>query len=182
MTPSKPARYRAVRIEPMAATDLETVLDIEYLSFTTPWPRDIFLGELRDSKLAHLFVARLAEGEQQGRVVGYSCTWVVADEMHITSFAVHPSFRRQHVGHQLLAGILSRAVELGCRQAVLEVRASNRGAQRLYGSFGFAPVTVRKRYYADDHEDAIVMFLDDIAMQLQRQGRTDGTSEGGSKP
>jgi [ribosomal protein S18]-alanine N-acetyltransferase len=180
MSPPRPARWLSVHIEAMTEADLETVLDIEYLSFATPWPRDIFLGELRGSDLAHLFVARIAEGDQQGRVVGYSCTWVVADEMHITSFAVHPSFRRQHVGHQLLAGILSRAVELGCRQAVLEVRASNRGAQRLYGRFGFAPVAVRKRYYTDNHEDAIVMFLDDIAAQMQRHGGTDGASDGGS--
>jgi [ribosomal protein S18]-alanine N-acetyltransferase len=180
MIPSRPARYLAVRVEPMTEADLETVLAIEYLSFATPWPRDIFLGELRGSDMAHLFVARNNEGEQQARVVGYSCTWVVADEMHITSFAVHPSFRRQHVGHQLLAGVLTRAVELGCRQAVLEVRASNRGAQHLYGRFGFAPVAVRKRYYADDHEDAIVMFLDNIAVQLQRHGETDGASERGS--
>ncbi len=109
-------------------------------------------------------MARIIEGDQQGRVAGYACTWVVTDEMHVTSFAVHPSFRRQHVGHQLLAGVLTHAVELGCRQAVLEVRVSNRGAQRLYGHFGFAPVAVRKRYYTDNHEDAIVMFLDDIAV------------------
>ena len=60
---------------------------------------------------------------------------------------------------------------LGCRQAVLEVRASNRGAQRLYGQFGFAPVAVRKGYYADNQEDAIVMFLDDIAAQVQRSSQ-----------
>jgi ribosomal-protein-alanine N-acetyltransferase len=155
----------------MTEADLETVLDIERLSFTTPWPRHIFLGELQGSDVAHLFVARLIDGQRPGRVVGYSCTWVVVDEMHITNFAVHPDFRRHHVGHQLLAGVLTQAVELGCRQATLEVRASNRGAQRLYGLFGFAPVAVRKRYYTDNHEDAIVMFLDDIAAQLRRAVR-----------
>jgi [ribosomal protein S18]-alanine N-acetyltransferase len=180
MTPSTPARWLTVRIEPMAEADLQRVLDIEYLSFASPWPRDIFLGELRDSDLAHLFVARIGEGVQQGCIAGYSCTWVVADEMHITSFAVHPNFRRQHVGHQLLEGVLTRAVELGCRQAVLEVRVSNRDAQRLYGRFGFAPVSVRKRYYVDNHEDAIVMFLDDIAAQLQRHDSRDDANDRGS--
>jgi [ribosomal protein S18]-alanine N-acetyltransferase len=168
MTPPSPADWLPVRVEGMTAADLAMVLEIERLSFATPWPRDIFLGELGGNDIAHLFVARMIEGEQQGGVAGYSCTWVVADEMHITNFAVHPEFRRQHVGHQLLAGVLTRAVELGCRQAILEVRASNRGAQRLYGHFGFAPVAVRKRYYADNQEDAIVMFLDDIAAHLQR--------------
>ena len=172
MTHSTPAEWLPVRVEPMAEADLARVLDIEYLSFATPWPRDIFLGELRGSEVAHLFVARITEGDQQGRVAGYSCTWVVAEEMHITSFAVHPGFRRQHVGQQLLAGVLTRAVELGCHQAVLEVRASNHAAQRLYSRFGFAPVAVRKRYYVDDHEDAIVMILDDIAAQVQRHGES----------
>jgi ribosomal-protein-alanine N-acetyltransferase len=170
MTPSTPAGWLSVRVEPMTEADLETVLSIERVSFATPWPSDIFLGELGGSDVAYLFVARIAEGDAQGCVAGYTCTWVVADEMHITNFAVHPDFRRQHVGHQLLAGVLTRAVELGCRQAILEVRASNRGAQRLYSHFGFAPVAVRKRYYTDNHEDAIVMFLDNIAAQLQRRG------------
>jgi ribosomal-protein-alanine N-acetyltransferase len=150
----------------MSEADLESVLDIEYLSFTSPWPRDIFLGELRGSDIAQLFVARILEGDQPGRVAAYSCTWIVADEMHITSFAVHPQFRRRHVGQQLLAGVLARALVSGCRQAVLEVRASNHGAQRLYCRFGFAPVAVRKRYYADNDEDAIIMFLDDLAARV----------------
>ena len=167
MTLSRSTQWLPVRVERLTEGDLETVLDIERLSFATPWPRDVFLRELHGNDVARLFVARIIAGEQRHRVAGYSCTWVVVDEMHITSFAVHPDFRRQHVGHQLLAGILTHAVELGCRQAVLEVRASNRGAQRLYGQFGFAPVAVRKRYYADNQEDAIVMFLDDIAAQLQ---------------
>jgi ribosomal-protein-alanine N-acetyltransferase len=152
----------------MSEADLGPVLDIEYLSFTSPWPRDIFLNELRGSDIAHLFVARISEGDEQGRVAAYCCSWIVADELHITSFAVHPRFRRQHVGQQLLAGVLARAIEMGCRNAVLEVRASNRGAQRLYSRFGFAPVAVRQRYYADNNEDAIVMFLENIAAQLPR--------------
>jgi ribosomal-protein-alanine N-acetyltransferase len=166
MTPSPPTNWLPVRVELMSEADLEPVLDIEYLSFTSPWPRDIFLGELRGSDIAQLFVARILEGDQQGRVAAYSCTWIVADEMHITSFAVHPQFRRQHVGQQLLAGVLARALESGCRQAVLEVRASNHGAQRLYSRFGFAPVAVRMRYYADNDEDAIIMLLDDITAQV----------------
>ena len=166
MTPPLPTNWLPVRVDTMSEADLGPVLDIEYLSFTSPWPRDIFLNELRGSDIAHLFVARISEGDEQGRVAAYCCSWIVADELHITSFAVHPQFRRQHVGQQLLAGVLARAIEMGCRNAVLEVRASNRGAQRLYSRFGFAPVAVRQRYYADNNEDAIVMFLDDIGAQL----------------
>ena len=172
MTPSPPTKWLPVSVESMAEADLEPVLDIEYLSFSSPWPRDIFLGELRGSDIAQLFVARILEGAQQGRVAAYSCTWIVADEMHITSFAVHPQFRRQHVGQQLMAGILARALESGCRQAVLEVRASNYAAQRLYSRFGFAPVAVRERYYADNNEDAIIMFIDDLATQVPHQSQS----------
>jgi ribosomal-protein-alanine N-acetyltransferase len=150
----------------MTEADLDAVLAIEAASFASPWPREVFRRELHDPQLAHLFVARVAAGERQGQVAGYSCAWLVADELHITNFAVHPDFRRRHVGQQLLAGVLTRARELGARQAILEVRASNRAAQRLYGRFGFAPVAVRKWYYTDNHEDAIVMFLDDLGARL----------------
>jgi ribosomal-protein-alanine N-acetyltransferase len=157
-----------VRIEAMTEADLDAVVAIEQASFASPWPRHIFQGELQDTRLAHLFVARIAAGERQGQVAGYACAWLVEDEWHITNVAVHPDFRRRHVGQQLLEGMLRRALELGARRAILEVRASNRAAQRLYGRFGFAPVAVRKRYYSDNHEDAIVMFLDDIGARLAR--------------
>lgn len=158
-----------VRVEAMMAVDLEAVLAIERASFPAPWPRKIFLQELHDDHIARLFVARAAESTHQGTVVGYACAWLVVDELHITNFAVHPEFRRRHVADQLLQGVLTRAQEQGGRQALLEVRASNRGAQRLYGRFGFAPVAVRKGYYTDDNEDAIVMFLADIVAGLQRR-------------
>lgn len=167
MNPSETTSWLPVHVESMKEEDLDAVLSIEEASFATPWSRQVFLAELYDNRVAHLFVASVSEGPQQGRVVGYSCTWAVADELHITNFAVHAEFRREHVGQQLLAGILVRAHELKCRQAVLEVRASNLAAQRLYARFGFAPVAIRKRYYTDDHEDAIVMFLDDLDSQLQ---------------
>ncbi len=163
MSLSNAANWAPVRVEAMTEADLPAVLAIERASFPSPWPREVFLRELRENKVAHLFVARAAEGESQGCVVGYICAWAIVDELHITNVAVHPEFRRQHVGQQLLQSVLARAQELRCRQAVLEVRASNAGAQRLYARFGFAPVAVRKHYYTDNNEDAIVMFLDAIA-------------------
>jgi len=168
MTPSTPLDRLPVRVELMMEADLEAVLAIEEASFASPWSRHTFLGELHDNQVAYLLVARVSEGINRGAVVGYTCVWVVVDEMHIINFAVHPDFRRQHVGHQLLAGVMRRVSQLGCRQGVLEVRTSNRGAQRLYAQFGFAPVAVRKRYYTDNQEDAIVMFVDDIPAHVRR--------------
>jgi ribosomal-protein-alanine N-acetyltransferase len=166
MRPSTPADRLPVRVEPMTAVDLDTVLTIEEVSFASPWPRQTFLDEVHDNQVAHLFVARASEGINRGAVVGYTCVWVVVDEIHIINFAVHPDVRRQHVGHQLLASVMRWAAERGCRQGVLEVRTSNRGAQRLYAQFGFAPVAVRKHYYTDNQEDAIIMFVDDIPAHL----------------
>jgi len=171
MSASEPSNWLPIRVESMRDADLESVLAIEQASFASPWPRQYFLRELHHNRVAHLFVARVAEGPHQGDVVGYSCTWAIVDELHITNFAVDAEVRRQRVGQQLLTGVLARALELRCRQAVLEVRASNLGAQRLYARFGFAPVAVRKRYYAEEHEDAIVMFLEEIAPRLQQAAK-----------
>jgi ribosomal-protein-alanine N-acetyltransferase len=166
MTPTAQSEWLPVRVEAMVEADLDEVLAIEKASFPSPWPRDIFQGELRDPQLARLFVARVAAGNSQGHIAGYTCAWLVIDELHITNFAVHPDFRRQHVGQQLLASVLTQARDFGARQAILEVRASNRAAQRLYGRLGFTPVAVRKHYYTEDREDAIVMFLDDIGVHF----------------
>jgi [ribosomal protein S18]-alanine N-acetyltransferase len=168
MTPSTPGNRLPVRIERMTAADLEAVLAIEEASFTSPWLRQTFLDELHDNRVAHLFVARVIEGVNRDAVVGYTCVWTVVDEIHIINFAVHPDVRRQYVGQQLLAAVMRWACEFGCRQGVLEVRASNRGAQRLYAQFGFAPVAVRKGYYSDNQEDAIIMFVDDIPTHVRR--------------
>jgi ribosomal-protein-alanine N-acetyltransferase len=168
MSRSTSPDWLPVRVERMTEMDLEAVLAIERASFPSPWPGEVFLGELHDERLARLSVARVAEGAHRGTVVGYACAWIIVDELHIINFAVHPECRRRHVGYQLLKGVLTQAHELGCRQAVLEVRASNRGAQRLYSQFGFAPVAVREHYYTEENEDAIVMFLTDIAARLPR--------------
>ena len=168
MTPPTPSAPLPIRVERMSEADLGAVLAIEAASFAAPWPRQTFLSELHDNQVAHLFVARVGEGHNRGAVVGYTCVWVVLDEMHIINFAVHPDHRRQRVGYQLLAGVMRWACESGCRQGVLEVRTSNRGAQRLYAQFGFAPVAVRQGYYTDNREDAIVMFVDDIPAHVRR--------------
>ena len=95
MTASPSGQCLPVRVEPMTTADLEAVLAIEAASFTSPWPRQTFLAELRDHHVARLFVARVSEGVNRDAIVGYACVWVVVDEMHITNFAVHPDFRRR---------------------------------------------------------------------------------------
>ncbi len=139
-------------IEPMTFDDLPAVQEIERLSFTTPWPPHAYRTELESNRLATYLVVRV-----EGRVVAYAGMWLMVDEAHITTFAVHPSWRRRRIAERLLIALLELAVRRQAREATLEVRLSNIPARRLYEKFGFRPVGVRPRYYSDDNEDALIM-------------------------
>lgn len=147
-----------VRIEPMRTADLPEVEAIERASFTTPWPPNAYRSELEDNRLASYLVARIGE-----RVVAYAGMWLMVDEAHITTFAVHPSWRRRRIGERLLLAMLDLAATRRAREATLEVRVSNLAARRLYEKYGFRPVGIRPRYYSDDGEDAIVMTTEPLA-------------------
>jgi [ribosomal protein S18]-alanine N-acetyltransferase len=143
-------------IDAMRTTDIEAVHQIERLSFSTPWPTYAFEQELRGNRLARYVVARAGtiNGEQ---VVGFAGLWLMVDEGHITTFGVHPGWRRQGVGARLLLRLVDIALELKASRMTLEVRVGNHGAQELYRRFGFAIAGTRVRYYTDDGEDAFVM-------------------------
>jgi len=141
-----------VSVEPMHLADVPEVIEIERLSFSSPWPAFAFEQELTANRLAHYLVARL-----DGRVVAFGGIWLMVDEAHITTFGVHPSHRRRGVGRRLLLGLADRAIELGSSRMTLEVRVSNVAAQALYRSFGFEVMGRRVAYYSDDGEDALVM-------------------------
>jgi ribosomal-protein-alanine N-acetyltransferase len=147
----------------MALEDVPAVLDIERASFSTPWPPEAFQQELRHNRLARYVVAR-----QGGAVVGYAGVWLMVDEAHITTFAVHPHSRRQGVGRRLLLAVIALSDDLGATRMTLEVRVSNLAAQALYGAHGFAIAGRRERYYTDDGEDAYVMTTPPIASAAMR--------------
>ena len=140
----------------MRLTDLDPVMEIERLSFRTPWSRQVFVEEL-DREWAHVDVIRPRGG---GPVLGFINYWLVSDEMHILNVATHANHRRHGVATQLLAHVIGFAKRQHCRCATLEVRRSNVAATRLYDKFGFRPVRVRAQYYAEDNEDAIEMSLE----------------------
>lgn len=144
-----------VVIDPMRVRDLSEILKIERLSFTTPWSRGAFLSELLENDRAYYLVARSGE-----RPVGYIGVWIIAGEGHITNVAVHPDFRRSGVGTRLLTAIGDLAREKGATRLTLEVRRSNAGAQRLYVALGFESAGIRRAYYRDNNEDAIIMWKD----------------------
>ncbi|NLC77048.1 MAG: ribosomal protein S18-alanine N-acetyltransferase [Clostridia bacterium] len=140
-------------IIPMQKEHLDQVLAIEKVSFPTPWSRNSYLRELSDNQFAHYYVC--LQGEQ---VIGYMGMWIIIDEAHITTIAVHPDFRGQRLGKTLLEELMMRAVMLGADKITLEVRPSNLPAQRLYRKVGFVPAGLRKGYYTDTKEDAIIMW------------------------
>src|SRR5206468_6069995 len=141
-----------VLIEAMRLEDLDEVERIEEASFSTPWPENAYRSELMTNRLASYLVARIG-----GRIVAYGGMWLMVDEAHITTFAVHPAWRRQRIGERLLLALLDLARTRAAREATLEVRLSNLAARRLYEKYGFRPVGLRPRYYSDDNEDALIM-------------------------
>jgi ribosomal-protein-alanine N-acetyltransferase len=141
-----------LRIEAMRVEDLEAVHQIELASSSSPWPANAYRSELETNRLATYLVARIDD-----RIVAYGGMWMMVDEAHITTFAVHPAWRRQKIGERLLLAFLDLASDRHARQATLEVRLSNLPARRLYEKYGFRPVGLRPRYYSDNGEDALIM-------------------------
>jgi len=153
-----------VMIEAMRLEDLDEVQRIEEASFTTPWPPNAYRSELMTNRLASYLVARI-----DGRIVAYGGMWLMVDEAHITTFAVHPRWRRQRLGERLLLAFLDLARDRHAREATLEVRLSNLGARRLYEKYGFRPVGIRPRYYSDNGEDALIMTTDALGAPAMRE-------------
>ena len=151
---------REVTFHELSHEDLDAVLEIEALSFSTPWSKLAFVHEIQFEK--SLFkVIKLGE-----RIVGYGGFWHFFDEAHISNFAVHPDYRRRGLGKIFLAHLLEEAMVKGATKATLEVRRSNLAAQELYEGFGFRVVAVRKHYYVDENEDALIMWNSDVARTL----------------
>jgi ribosomal-protein-alanine N-acetyltransferase len=130
---------------------------IEQQTNQRPWSLGLFMGELRMPTSRYYVVA--LDGHE---VVGFCGLMVTADEGHITNVAVHPNHRRRSIATAMMLDTMRRAVELGLVGVTLEVRMSNTPAQELYRVFGFAPGGVRRNYYAEVGEDALIMWAHDI--------------------
>lgn len=142
-----------VTVDLMEEKDIDGVLDISSLSFSLPWSKESYIQEL-NNPIAHYFVAKCDD-----RVVGFVGTWIILDESHITNIAVHPNYRNQGIASKLLDELLTYCKSKGCIAYTLEVRAGNENAQKLYLKHGFKKDGVRKGYYEDNKEDAILMWL-----------------------
>lgn len=134
--------------------DIDQILRIEQLSFATPWSRESFENELEHNQFAIYLVLEL-----NGQIVGYCGMWLIVDEAHITNIAVLPEYRGRKFGEAILRKIIELAMEKGARTMTLEVRVSNEVAQSLYRKLGFMNGGIRKKYYTDNQEDALVMWV-----------------------
>ncbi len=146
-------------LRPMAVADIPAVLVIDSLSFPTPAGEQLFINELTDNKLAFYQVLTRA-GERGESVVGYAGFWNIADEIHISTIAVHPDERGRGRGEWLLLNLLLETCRMNPLLVTLEVRRSNSVAQALYRKYRFVEVGMRRRYYRDTGEDAILMTVD----------------------
>ncbi|MDR3589965.1 MAG: ribosomal protein S18-alanine N-acetyltransferase [Negativicutes bacterium] len=147
-------------IRSMDVNDIDPVVTVEQQSFAIPWSRAAFETELAENTLAHYLVA-----EVDGAVVGYCGMWIILDEAHLTNVAVLPEYRSQGIGRSLLITLMEYAKLRGATCMTLEVRKSNYSAQRLYRRLGFMPRGLRRQYYTDTAEDAVIMWRDDLCSE-----------------
>ncbi len=163
-----PRENLKIRFRPMRQEDIDSVLQIDALSFSLPWPKNSFEFELSNPS-SRTRVAEMVDADGNPRVIGMICMWVILDEAHIATIAVHPDYRQQGIGKQLLANTLLEAAGEGVKLAYLEVRRGNLAAQKMYSHFGFVTAGVRPRYYADNHEDALMMNLTNMDISFLKQ-------------
>jgi len=142
----------------MTEDDLDEVMKIERTSFRVPWTPGMFMQDL-DFPLARCLAARY-ESAGKKRLAGYVLCWFVADEVHVTNIAVREDLRKQGVATRLLEEALCQARRDRMRHCTLEVRASNEAAKGFYRKLGFESRGIRPKYYSDNNEDAVIMWLD----------------------
>jgi len=187
------------RVERMTPQDVNAVMEIETVAFTSPWSARAYDYELRYNENAHYYVIRSPDESVMpapvepesflkrlfGRkapivtaspikpLLGYGGFWMMVDEAHVSTIASHPHWRRRGIGELLLLAMIDGAAEIGAHGVTLEVRVSNVGAQALYRKYGFEITGMRKRYYSDNNEDALIMttpLVTTTEYQLKLQG------------
>lgn len=175
-------RQEPVEVVAMRRRHLRSVLRIEVRSYPRPWSIGLYLSELALGGMRYYLVARM-----RGEVVGYGGLMFIGPDAHVTTLAVAPEFHRRGIGRRLLLALAGHAVARGSENLTLEVRVTNEAAIGLYRQFGFAPAGIRRNYYAEVNEDALVMWANDIgtpayAARLERVGAGLTTGAAGEWP
>lgn len=210
-------------IDRMTMADIPRVVEIERLSYSSPWPPSAYRKEIQDNPLAYYVVARdsqLASAQPHGAptelsrrafplsllpgrsgsaahpqlagIVGFAGLWLMVDEAHVTTIAVHPEHRHHGIGELMLSSLIEHAYEIGAHMVTLEVRVTNDVAQNLYRKYGFQEAGIRRRYYSDNDEDALIMWTEPIngpryrerflALRADLDRRLNGEGQSGSAP
>lgn len=139
-------------IRDMKLEDIDGVYEVEKSCFSDPWSKESFKKEIQNN-LAKYLVA-----EVENKVVGYVGAWFIVDEAHITNVAVSPQYRGQKIGDKIIKSFIDECVKNEMQAMTLEVRVSNTVAQNLYKKYGFKLGGIRKEYYSDNKEDALIMW------------------------
>jgi ribosomal-protein-alanine N-acetyltransferase len=164
------------RVEPMTLADVDQVMNIERVAFSAPRSARAYRYEISENDHSTMLVVRLAAARngpfkrlachvlarhpkltRPHRILGYAGFWLLVDEAHICTIAVHPQWQGRGLGELLMLSLLNRGMELGASKATLEVRVSNQAALALYRKYGFEVISRRKRYYSNNNEDAYIM-------------------------
>jgi [ribosomal protein S18]-alanine N-acetyltransferase len=161
MAVAREAEPLTVHVVPMRRRHVRSVLRIEQQVYPRPWTASLFLSELVLRSTRAYFVARVGRD-----VAGYGGLMMTADDGHVTTIAVDPRWQGRQIGTRLLLALAREAIEREARSLTLEVRLSNKPAQELYRKFAFGPVGVRKNYYAETSEDALVMWAHEVQRQV----------------
>ena len=147
----------SITVRPMVMTDVDGVMAVEHDSFLTPWSRSAFEEELAQNRLARYIVA-----EENGEIVGYAGTWLVINEAHVTNVAVSGQRRREGIGRLLMQNLMELARDNDMESMTLEVRVSNAAARHLYAQMGFVEAGIRKNYYSETKEDALILWCEKL--------------------
>ena len=164
-------------VEPMTLADVDQVMEIEQVAFSAPWSARAYRYEITENAHSTMLVVRPAPrrsgslatafqrfmGMQPGPALGYAGAWLLVDEFHVSTIAVHLAWQRRGLGELLLLSLLDRGAALNVLRATLEVRLSNQAAQALYRKYGFEIVSRQKAYYSDNNEDAYIMATPEFA-------------------
>ena len=145
-----------MKIRRMTVADVSQVHAIEADTFATPWSRQSFLDEMERNACARYLVAE----DERGDILAYGGAWIIFDEGHVTNVAVARPHRGKGIGKALMLALMQYAANLGTAYLTLEVRRSNAVARKLYEDLGFAELGVRKHYYEDNGEDALLLVCD----------------------
>ena len=143
----------------MTLADLPSVREIDRLSFPTPARAGLFEHELDQNNIAHYQVLGFGDLTESTQLIGFAGFWLIADEIHVSTIATHPQWRRKGLGELLLLNLLFEAYAYPANMVTLEVRRSNTTAQALYRKYRFNEVGTRPRYYRDTGEDALLMTM-----------------------